>query len=103
MAKARKRGEARPGLRRKPIERAAGAPLLYTVIYEPQPEGGYTVLVPALPGCISEGDTIEEARSMAADAIRGYCRSMLAEGLPLPVDVTKPPRHERLSVAISAR
>lgn len=38
--------------------------LNYTVIFEPQPEGGYTVYVPALPGCISEGDTLEEAEEM---------------------------------------
>ncbi len=75
----------------------------YTVIYEPQPEGGYTVSVPALPGCITEGDTIAEARSMADDAIRGYCESLLADGLTLPVDITKPPKHERLAVALAAR
>lgn len=34
--------------------------LAYTVLYEPQPEGGFTVVVPALPGCVTEGDTMEE-------------------------------------------
>lgn len=58
----------------------------YTVIYEPQPEGGYTVTVPALPGCVSEGDTLAEARAMAEDAIRAYCESLQADGLPLPRD-----------------
>lgn len=42
----------------------------YTVIYQPQPEGGYTVAVPALPGCVTEGDTLDEARRMAEDASR---------------------------------
>ena len=72
----------------------------YTVIYEPQPEGGYTVTVPALPGCVTEGDTLDEARRMAEDAIRGYCESLLADGLPLPPDVRETPVHERLAVAL---
>jgi antitoxin HicB len=75
--------------------------LAYTVMYEPQPEGGYTVHVPALPGCITEGETMEEARRMAADAIRGYCESLLADGEPLPPDVAEPPRHERVEVALA--
>lgn len=74
----------------------------YTVIYEPQPEGGYTVTVPALPGCITEGDTLDEARRMAEDAIRCYCESLLNDGESLPPDVTGTPVHERLAVALSA-
>ncbi|MEK7821859.1 MAG: type II toxin-antitoxin system HicB family antitoxin [Planctomycetota bacterium] len=58
--------------------------LNYTVIFEPQPEGGYTVYVPALPGCISEGDTLEEAREMIKDAIWCYCGSLTKDGMPLP-------------------
>lgn len=41
-------------------------------ILEPQPGGGYTAYIPALPGCVSEGDTIEEARRNILDAVRGY-------------------------------
>lgn len=44
----------------------------YLVYLEPQPEGGYTVVVPALPGCISEGETKEEALENIKDAIEGY-------------------------------
>jgi len=102
MAKRRKRAAAGRRVDRRSNARAAKSPR-YTVIYEPQPEGGYTVTVPALPGCVTEGDTIEHARSMAADAIRGYCESLLADGLSLPTDVVRPPRHERLAVALSAR
>lgn len=58
--------------------------LNYTVIFEPQPEGGYTVYVPALPGCISEGDTLEEAKEMIKDAVRCYCGSLMKDGMPLP-------------------
>jgi len=60
----------------------------YTVIFEPQPEGGYMVTVPALPGCITEGDTLREARKMAAEAIQAYCESLVKDGLPLPKDET---------------
>lgn len=74
--------------------------LSYTVVFEPQPEGGYTVHVPALPGCITEGDTLEEARRMAKDAIRAYCESLVADGEPVPDDVATPPRNERLQVSL---
>lgn len=74
---------------------------VYTVIYEPQPEGGYTVTVPALPGCVTEGDTLDDARRMAEDAIRLYCESLLADGLPLPPDIAAQPVHERLTVALT--
>ncbi len=73
----------------------------YTVIYEPQPEGGYTVSVPALPGCVTEGNTLEEARRMAEDVIRGYCESLLADGELLPPDVSDLPVHERIAVLLS--
>ena len=75
--------------------------LRYTVIYEPQPEGGYTVTVPALPGCVSEGDTLREARRMATDAIRAYCESLLRDGLPLPKDVRAVPAPEKLDVRVA--
>lgn len=56
----------------------------FTVVLEPQPEGGYLVSVPALPGCYTEGQTLEEAWQMAADAIRAYCESLLKHGEPIP-------------------
>jgi antitoxin HicB len=71
--------------------------LSYTVVFEPQPEGGYTVTVPALPGCITEGDTLESAREMARDAIRAYCESLAADGARLarPTESAGPQRHSR--------
>ena len=54
-------------------------------------------------GDVTEGETIGEARAMAQDAIRGYCESLLLDGMALPADIAKPPRHERLAVALSAR
>ncbi|HET7093989.1 MAG TPA: type II toxin-antitoxin system HicB family antitoxin [Thermomicrobiales bacterium] len=45
----------------------------YVVVLTPEPDAsGYTVVVPALPGCITEGDTVEEALAMARDAIETY-------------------------------
>ncbi len=47
-------------------------------------DGGYTVEVPSLPGCISEGDTVEEALENIRDAIRGYIELLEEDGLPVP-------------------
>lgn len=46
--------------------------LTYTAIFEEAEEGGYFVYVPSLPGCLSEGDTFEEAKNNIADAISLY-------------------------------
>ena len=56
----------------------------YTAVYEPAEEGGYVVTVPALPGLVTEGDTLEEARAMAKDAIRGYLESLRKHGEAIP-------------------
>jgi predicted RNase H-like HicB family nuclease len=50
----------------------------------PEPEGGYTALVPALPGC--DGRTVDEAREMAKDAISGYIASLRKHNDPVPTD-----------------
>ncbi len=58
----------------------------FTILIERQPEGEYLVSVPALPGCYTEGGTLEEARFMATDAIQAYCASLLKHGEPIPVE-----------------
>jgi predicted RNase H-like HicB family nuclease len=58
----------------------------YTVYLRPEPEGGYTVIVPSLPGCITWGEDIQEARSMARDAIETYLASLKKHGEPIPSD-----------------
>ncbi len=60
----------------------------FTIIIDRQPEGEYLVTVPALPGCFTEGSTLEEARDMATDAIRAYCTSLIKHGEPIPVQET---------------
>lgn len=50
--------------------------LSYSVIYEEAPEGGYVVHVPALPGCHTQGETIEEAERNIKEAIELYLESL---------------------------
>ena len=52
--------------------------LSYSVIYEEIPEGGYVVYVPSLPGCHTQGDSIEEAEKNAKEAISLYLESLQA-------------------------
>lgn len=74
----------------------------YTVLFEPAEEGGYVVTCPALPGLVTEGDTLDEAREMARDAIRGYLESLQKDGQPLPEDIRLPadPVKEEVAVAL---
>ena len=58
----------------------------YNVIFRAEPEGGYTVLVPALPGCVSYGRTLKEAKIMANDAIFGYMESLKKHNETIPTD-----------------
>ena len=41
----------------------------FQIVFRPEPEGGYTVIVPSLPGCITYGETLDEAKAMAQEAI----------------------------------
>lgn len=72
----------------------------FTIIIERQPEGEYLVSVPALPGCYTEGSTLEEAREMAADAIRAYCTSLLKHGEPIPCEFPDEQYIGRLNIAL---
>jgi predicted RNase H-like HicB family nuclease len=72
----------------------------FTIIIERQYEGEYLVSVPDLPGCYTEGRTLEEAREMAGDAIRAYCANMLKHGEPIPVEPTEEQFVGRLSITL---
>ncbi|HEY1613100.1 MAG TPA: type II toxin-antitoxin system HicB family antitoxin [Rhizomicrobium sp.] len=48
--------------------------------------GGFVATCPALPGVVTEGETVEETFDMARDAIRGYLESLQMDGLPVPVE-----------------
>ncbi len=54
--------------------------LKYDVVFEEQEVGGYTVTVPSLPGCISEGDSFEEAKTNIGEAITAYLESLAKDG-----------------------
>ncbi|MDP2648326.1 MAG: type II toxin-antitoxin system HicB family antitoxin [bacterium] len=58
----------------------------YQIVLRPEPEGGYTVVVPSLPGCVTYGKTVEEANVMAEDAIRGYLASMRKHREKIPTE-----------------
>ena len=58
--------------------------LSYRVLLTKELEGGYTVTVPSLPGCVTYGDTVDEAISMAREAIDLYLQSLEAHGDPIP-------------------
>ncbi len=62
-------------------------PLTYKVLLRPEPEGGYTVNVPALPGCITYGETLEEAKHNAQEAIELYVESLKEHGEDIPSDI----------------
>jgi predicted RNase H-like HicB family nuclease len=84
-------------MRRK--ESVAAAARSYTVLLQPEPEGGYTVTCPALPGLVTYGETLEEARAMAADAIRGYIECLREDGEAIPESDPAPaPLVDRVSV-----
>ena len=70
----------------------------YTVIFEPADEGGYDIMVPAIPEICTHGETLEEARAMAVEALRCYLESAIEEGEPIPED--KEPSFERIAVNI---
>ncbi|MEK7482494.1 MAG: type II toxin-antitoxin system HicB family antitoxin [Patescibacteria group bacterium] len=58
----------------------------YNIIFRPEPEGGFTVVVPSLPGCVSYGKDLAEAKKMAIDAIKGYIASLKKHKEPVPSD-----------------
>lgn len=70
----------------------------YTVLLEPAEEGGFAVTCPALPGLVTEGDTLEEARQMARHAIQGYLESLHKDHQPIPPD--RVPLREETSVLL---
>lgn len=67
----------------------------FEVVLIPEAGGGFSVSVPALPGCHTQGETVEEAVAMAKDAIEGYLEVLKSEGRPVP----EPPRIEHVTVA----
>jgi len=69
----------------------------YVVYLEPAEEGGYIVSCPALPGCVTQGETREEALAMIKDAIEGYVASLKEHHEPIPPGI-----EEAVEVEITA-
>lgn len=60
----------------------------YTAVFQKEPEGGYTVIVPALSGCVTYGKTIEEATKAGQEAIESYLGSLAKDGEKAPPDIS---------------
>jgi predicted RNase H-like HicB family nuclease len=58
----------------------------YTVILQRESDGGYVAVVPSLPGCVSQGDTRDEALKNIEEAAELYIEDVQATGDPLPVE-----------------
>lgn len=56
----------------------------YTFAFDPDPEGGFVVTCPALPGLVTYGATLEEARDMARDAMDGLIETLIEDGEEVP-------------------
>ena len=72
----------------------------YVVYLEPAEEGGYIVSCPALPGCVTQGETKQEALDMIKDAIEGYIASLRKHGEPVPPGIEEAVEVERIEVTI---
>lgn len=60
--------------------------LSYRILLKKEPEGGYTVVVPTLPGCVTYGNTVEEAIKMAREAVELYLESLHEHGEEIPTE-----------------
>jgi antitoxin HicB len=58
--------------------------IAYSVFYEQAPEGGYVALVPALPGCHTQGETLDETEGNVKEAIALCLESLTAHGETIP-------------------
>ncbi len=70
----------------------------YTVLLTPEPEGGYSVRVPALPGCYSQGDSVAEALQHAQEAVELYLSVLKERGEPIPEEA-EPTQAIQITVA----
>ena len=73
----------------------------YQITLVPEDEGGYTVLVPSLPGCVSYGRTVDEAAEMAKEAIALHLENLKAHRLSLPDEDARPVLSTTVNVAVS--
>lgn len=84
----------------KVMKRKAARALSYSVFYEKTRDGGYVAFVPALPGCHTQGETLEETERHVQEAIALYVESLVAHGETIPEE--GPSFQGRVVVPISA-
>jgi len=68
----------------------------FTIVIEAEEEGGFSAHCPALPGCVSQGETYEETLENIRESVRGYVKSLLKEGGAVPCEE----RRERIEVSV---
>jgi predicted RNase H-like HicB family nuclease len=73
--------------------------MTYTVVIRAGNEGGYVATVPALPGCVSQGQTRRQTLRHAKEAIEAYIEALLEDGLPVPTQTDS----ELVEIEVSAR
>jgi len=66
------------------VKRRPSKNFSYSVYYEQAPEGGFVAFVPALPGCYTQGETLEETERNVKEAIALYLESLVAHGETIP-------------------
>lgn len=76
--------------------------LNYTVKVHPAEEGGFWAEVPALPGCFTQGETIEEITAMAKEAIEGFLAALTKQKQPIPIE-KKAKKAKTFSLPVSVR
>jgi predicted RNase H-like HicB family nuclease len=84
--------------RAKPI---AARQFTYTAVFDPVAKDRYVVTFPALPGLVTEGETLEDAHRMAEDALRCYVEGHLEDGLPIPHEEEASPAAVRQAISIT--
>lgn len=71
----------------------------YTIVVGPEEDGGYYVIVPALPGCFTRGGSVDECQERAVEAIGVHIAGLQADGEPVPHEVSAP---RLLAVTVAA-
>jgi len=74
----------------------------YTAVFELAEEGGFVVTFPAIPGLATQGETLDEARAMAADCLRTYLESLAMDGEEAPYEAPGIPVTERVKVELTS-
>ena len=74
----------------------------YKIHIEPEPDGGFTVTVPALPGCVTWGENYEHALQMAEECIEGFLEALVKAEQPIPEEPIATPVDTLIRVKLPA-